>query len=107
MSRTHRHRHDEAQFDLDQLPEEAGGGADAMLVQTFTETTYPTTASTEYACHPISEIDSDEAEGASVSFTADSSVTIYALNVGSTVPPSGTKVIAHAVGGRWAFRYDS
>lgn len=77
-----------------------------MLVQTFTKTTYPTTAATEYACHPISQITGDEAEGASVGFTADSSTTIYALNLGSTVPPSGTKVIAHAVAGRWCFRWD-
>ena len=30
----------------------------------------------------------------------------YALNLGTQVPPSGTTVVCHAVGGRWCFRYD-
>lgn len=106
--RIDRHRHDESQFDLDQIEEQGSdvSGSDAMLVQTFTETTYPTSATAEFACNPIPQIDCDDTEGSTPSFGVDSSVTLYAANVGTVIPPSGTKVLASFVGGRLVFRYD-
>ena len=58
-----------------------------------------------YACVPLS-IDGPEIEGATASFTTEGTRTMYALNVGTQVPPVGTIIIAHACGGRWTFRYD-
>jgi hypothetical protein len=80
-------------------------GSSALLVTTTTVTTYPSTASSFYASNPT-EIDGSEVEGAAASYTADTTQVVYALNVGTQVPPAGTRVVAHAVGGRWAFRYD-
>jgi hypothetical protein len=31
---------------------------------------------------------------------------VYALNVGTMIPPVGSRVVASSVGGRWVFRYD-
>ena len=77
----------------------------ASVLLTFTETTYPTTAATTYATHPVTIL-GDDTEGAAATLTADTAVTIYALNLGSTVPPSGTYVLGHQAGGRWGFRWD-
>lgn len=79
--------------------------SEAMLVQTHVRGTYPAVASAFYACSPL-RIDGSETEGASASFTADPSRSFLALNLGSKVPPVGTKLIVHAGGGRWTFRYD-
>jgi hypothetical protein len=80
-------------------------GAAAVLVQTTTVSAYPTAANAFYACVPVS-VDGKETEGATATFTADPTRRLYALNVGSQVPPPGTKIIAHACGGRWSFRFD-
>lgn len=80
-------------------------GAVAVLAQTTTVSSYPTTAGVFYACMPIS-VDGAETEGAAASFHADQTRTFYALNLGSQVPPRGTLIIAHGCGGRWIFRYD-
>jgi hypothetical protein len=52
------------------------------------------------------DIDGAETEGGAVSYVQTSSNVFYALNLGSQVPPDGTTLVAHAVGGRWCFRYD-
>ena len=76
----------------------------AMLGTTTTVTTYPTSASAFYALFNT-VVGGTEVEGGGASYVPGTAVT-YALNVGSQVPPSGTRVICHAVGGRWVFRYD-
>lgn len=106
MSRTHRHRHDEAQFDLDQIPDCGSTGSDALLLRTDTLSSYPTIAGVQYACVPVIDVNVDEREGAAVSFNADPSTTILAVNLGTAVPPIYTYVIASNVGGKWCFRYD-
>jgi len=80
-------------------------GSAAMCVITTTVETYPTVAATFYACNP-ELLTGTEAEGTAATFTVDTSTIIYAVNVGTAIPPSGTKLVIHAVGGRWAFRYD-
>ena len=65
-------------------------------------TTYPTTAGAFYASNPT-EIDGSEVEGGAASYTADATQVVYVLNVGTQIPPAGTRVVAHAVGGRWVF----
>jgi hypothetical protein len=80
-------------------------GSPAQLVTTTTVSKYPTTAAAYYASNPT-EIDGSEVEGGAASYTVDTTQVVYVLNVGTQVPPVGTRVVAHAVGGRWVFRYD-
>jgi hypothetical protein len=77
----------------------------ALCVITTTVTTYPTSAAEFYACFP-ELLTGSETEGAVPTFTPDTATTLYALNVGTAIPPSGTKLVIHGVGGRWVFRYD-
>jgi hypothetical protein len=80
-------------------------GSAAMCVITTTLVTYPLAAAEFYACNP-ELLTGTETEGAAATFTADSATVVYAVNVGTAIPPSGTKVVIHAAGGRWVFRYD-
>lgn len=77
----------------------------AMLGQTATVQTYPTTATAFYAVVPC-DIDGSQSEGAAAAYVPRTGSVAYALNLGTQIPPSGTTVVCHAVGGRWCFRYD-
>ena len=66
--------------------------------------TYPTDAARTYALTP-QDLDGDETEGATATFVAGTG-TFYAYNLGGSIPPVGSKVVVHAVGGRWCFRWD-
>jgi hypothetical protein len=83
----------------------AEDGTVAILAQTSTVAAYPTVAGAFYACVPL-WADGAEIEGAAASFTALGSRTVYAFNLGSQIPPVGTKIIAHSCGGRWVFQYN-
>lgn len=76
----------------------------ATLLTTTTVGTYPTSASAFYACF-ANDVGGVETEGTAATYSTGTAI-VYALNIGSAVPPSGTKVVAHAVGGRWVFRWD-
>ena len=80
-------------------------GSSAMLAQITTVETYPTTATAFYAVVPC-DIDGGESEGAAATYVARTGSVAFALNLGNQIPPSGTTVVCHAVGGRWCFRYD-
>lgn len=80
-------------------------GSSAMLAQTTTVQTYPTTAAAFYAVVPC-DLDGGESEGAAATYVPRAGSVSYALNLGTQIPPSGTTVVCHAVGGRWCFRYD-
>jgi hypothetical protein len=86
-------------------PLPAAPGAPCRVVQTFTESTYPTAAAEFFACHPVTVLGT-ETEGAAGDYTVDSGTTIYVLNLGPTIPASGTKVIATFVDYRWVTRVD-
>jgi hypothetical protein len=90
---------------LDRVVPFVADGSAALLLTTTTVTAYPGAAAAFFAANPI-EIDGSEVEGGAATYTADSTQIVYALNVGTQVPPVGTRVVAHAVGGRWVFRYD-
>lgn len=77
----------------------------AMVAQTTKVTTYPTTAAAFYAVVPC-DVDGVESEGAAATYVPRSGSIAYALNLGDSVPPQGTTVVCHAVGGRWCFQYD-
>src|SRR5579872_6620269 len=104
-TRIERERHLAFERVVDQIPTGDDGGSAARLVTTTTITTYPTSAAEFYAANPT-EIDGTETEGGSASYTVDADQVLYVLNVGTAIPPSGTRVVAHAVGGRWVMRYD-
>jgi hypothetical protein len=103
--RTERLRHQDLNDLVDRLDIGGAEGSLAQLLTTVTITTYPTTAGAFYAGNPT-YVNGTETEGGVASYSPDPSQVIYAYNLGTTVPPEGTRVIAHAVGGRWAFRYD-
>ena len=100
-----RDRQEEASAAFRRLVQAGEDGSEAALVQTKAATAYPTAPASFFACSPL-RIDGPEAEGAGVSLAADASRTIFAFNLGTRVPPVGTRLIAHSCGGRWTFRYD-
>ena len=104
-SRIERERQKALRGVLDRIAPFVTDGSAARPGHDDNRQTYPTTAGAFYASNPT-EIDGSEVEGATASYTADTSQVVYVLNVGTQVPPLGTRVIAHAVGGRWVFRYD-
>jgi hypothetical protein len=85
-------------------PDESFASA-ALVAITTTVATYPTSAGEFFACHP-SLLAGAETEGATPTFADDANTVVYALNLGSAIPPSGTRIVCHSVGGRWAFRFD-
>ncbi len=104
-SRIERERQKALSGVLDRVTPFSADGSAALLVTTTTVSTYPTLAGAFYASNPT-EIDGSEIEGGPASYTVDATKVVYVLNVGMQVPPVGTRVVAHAVGGRWVFRYD-
>jgi hypothetical protein len=90
---------------LDRIGSDGMFGSAAIVGVTTTVTTYPTAAGAFYAVNPAT-ITGTEGEGDAGSPTPDTKTTLYALNTGSQIPPAGTPIVCHAVGGRWVFRYD-
>lgn len=75
-----------------------------LVSRTKTLNRYPTTANVYYACDALS-VFGNEVEGVVGSLTTYNS-TFLALNLGKSIPPNGTVVLATFVGNRWVFRYD-
>jgi hypothetical protein len=97
---TLRRRHDELDAAADARRGTTVECAPAMVVQTYAKSSYPTAAKSYYACHPV-KVAGTEAEGQAVTTTVDTGQTLLVANVGSTVPPSGTTLVATLVGSRW------
>jgi hypothetical protein len=97
---------DEAIADnLSVLPFIMDAGSPCMIAQTTKLSIYPSTAQQFFACQPVAVLGT-ETEGSQAIFTTHAS-TFLALNLGGTVPPQGTNVIASFTGNRWVFRYDA
>jgi hypothetical protein len=105
-TRIERERHQDLEDLVGRLPDGCSGATASRLLKTTTLNVYPAVAGRFYACNPV-ELDGTETEGGTATGTPDTTQVIYALNAGTTIPPSGTVVIASAVGGRWTFRYDA
>jgi hypothetical protein len=103
--RIERLRHQDLNDLVDRVPAGAPEGSLAQLLTTTVVNIYPTTASAFYAGNPT-YVNGTEAEGGVASYSPDPSQVIYAYNLGTQIPPVGTPLVAHAVGGRWVFRYD-
>lgn len=82
-----------------------GQGAPCLVARTTRVATYPTGARSYFACTPVTVLGT-EAEGAVAELTT-LAAGFFALNLGGTVPPQGTDVVATFVGNRWVFRYDA
>jgi hypothetical protein len=80
-------------------------GSPSLLAVTTTLNAYPTTAQCYYACVPLTLLGNEVEGGPGV--VTPGGETFFALNIGSTVPPSGTQVLTTFVGNRWVFRYDA
>ena len=78
-------------------------GEESLVVQTVTVSSYPTVAQRFYAVQAV-EVGGSETENTAGSFGTPGG-TFYALNLGSAVPSSGTKLIVRRVDGYWVFRY--
>jgi len=89
---------------LDRAGDLASYASAAQVVLTTTVSVYPTSANEFYACIP-QQLTGAIIEGGAATYNGLSS-TIYALNVGTMVPPAGTALVVHSVGGRWVFRFD-
>lgn len=74
-----------------------------MLVRTVSGGSYPTADGRYYLCNPL-KIDGSESENGTVSFSADTSITIPVLMIRG-VPPIDTNLVARSVGGRWVSEY--
>jgi hypothetical protein len=103
--RINRNRQESLADLINRLPSSPPGGARSLLVQTTTQTTYPTSAGVFYAVVAV-DVTGDETEGATPTFSAQSQI-FYALNLGTAVPPSGTNILADFIGGIALFRWDN
>jgi hypothetical protein len=92
-------REDVVRFSSDQA-----WGSPSLVARTVSVESYPTTAACYYACNPICVLGTEVVGGPAVLTTVAG--TFFALNLGSTIPPTGTDILVTFVGNRWAFRYD-
>lgn len=103
-ARIQRERQASADALLDRSDAPPGDCNAAVLLTLTTVTSYPTSAGVYYGGNPT-DVGAPEVEGGAASYMAGTSIQ-YALNLGSQIPPAGTRVVAHSVGGRLVFRYD-
>jgi len=93
---------DDDRNERSRVRESGVGGSRSLLVKTKTVTTYPTAAGRFYACE-IQGLLGTESEGSTGTLTAGR--TIYAYNLGASIPPTGTPVLLTEIPYRWVFRY--
>jgi hypothetical protein len=91
--------------DLGRQDPEPPIGAPTLLARTTTLKAYPSTAQSFFACQPLTLLGAEVEGGPGV--VSQGNATFFALNIGTTVPPSGTQVVTTFVGNRWVFRYDA
>jgi hypothetical protein len=80
-------------------------GSPSLLAKTTTIQIYPTTVQSFFACQPVTLLGT-EAEGNPGVIYPGTSI-FFALNIGSSIPPTGAPIVASFVGSRWVFRYDA
>jgi len=102
---TLRERQASLEAEADRLDTQGGPLPGPMLVQTKTVGTYPTVAKSFYAVAVV-DPGGAEVEGSAGTFGVGSE-TLFALNAGTAVPPSGTSnIIVDPIGGRWVFVFN-
>jgi hypothetical protein len=103
-ARTQRERHAELVDAIDRATTPQGDCSPAQLLTLVAVTAYPTVAGVFYGGNPT-DVGSPEVEGGAATYATGPS-TVYAINLGTAIPPVGTRVVAHLVGGRMCFRWD-
>lgn len=103
-ARTQRSRGESLSAEVDRITPFSADGNAARLFVTTIESVYPTTPLSYFAVFST-DVGNPEVEGGAASYQNGLYI-YYALNVGTQVPSPNTRVIAHAVGGRWVFRFD-
>ena len=91
--------------DIDRRDLNPAFGSPSILASTTTLSVYPTSAQRFFACIPLTLLGTEQ-EGAS-GVTTPGYGPFFALNLGSTIPPSGTQVLTTFIGSRWVFRHDA
>jgi hypothetical protein len=89
---------------LDRIPDALACLPTSLLVQTTTVATYPTVAGRYYACTPVA-VGGNEAENQTPTFATQSGV-VYAANLGSAIPPNGTRTVIDLAGDRYVFSFN-
>ena len=89
---------------LSRLPALSTPGQPSLLAVTKVASSYPKSAQVFFACAPLSVLGTEVEGGPGVLVSGAS--TFFALNLGSAVPPSGTRIVTTFVENRWVFRYD-
>ena len=97
-----RRRHDDLASDSDRLPPDPAGAPESRLCKTVSLGSYPTSPQRVYALVPVSPA-GNETENATPTLTSGSD-TLFGLNVGGSVPPINTYVVATRLD-RWVFQY--
>lgn len=90
--------------DLDRLWPTAKCLGEATLVKTAAKNDYPADAAAYFWCELI-RASGTPSEGEPGVFTP-SGRHLFALNLGSQIPPAGTILLAVLAGSRWTIRYD-
>lgn len=100
-----RARVEAAEEALARLADDEGGTGAARVAVTVSLGAYPAGSGSMrmFALHAL-DVTGAETEGAS-GVEAEDDTPFFALNVGSGLPPVGTRVIAVQVPHLWAFRY--
>lgn len=102
--RINRNRQESLANLVNRAPSPPPDGGRSLLVQTTTQTTYPTNANAYYAVFAV-DVTGAETEGATPTFAVQGGL-FFALNLGDSVPDVGTNVVAECIGGTWCFRFD-
>lgn len=102
-TRTLRRRVDAVEQELARQLEDTQTGCVCVLAQVSQIGTYPTVAAAFYALQPV-RITGVIAEGTGPTLTTAGNK-FLGYNLGGTVPPLGSHVLAVGAGGRWTFRY--
>jgi len=89
---------------IDRTSQPFADGSLTVLAKTATDGSYPTVASRVYKM-AVQTTTVNETENSTATFAADGSITIYAFNLGSTVPTNGSGPYICTTGpdGRWYF----
>lgn len=103
--RLYRERQADQIDEIPQLPDSSCMGSTSLVVVTTTDGSYPVVAGTWYTVQ-VTELSGDEKEGGTVSATTPSGTAFYALNLGTAIPPIGTKLVITQLDGIWTFTYN-
>ncbi len=75
----------------------------AVVGKTASDGSYPTTAQAVYML-VLQSIDVGDSEGDAATFFDEDGL-MPAVNLGGSIPPAGTRVIAFSISGHWVFSY--